>query len=164
MTLTFESMLMHIEFSLAGSPADFAAARTLFIEYRTELNVDLCFQSFTTELDNLPALYAPPIGRLVIARVGGTIIGCVAVKKIGNQICEMKRLYIKPAFRGNKAGIWLLKKIIEIARELVYKTMRLDTLVSLERAVSIYKQIGFKTIPPYYNNPLPNVLFFEKVL
>jgi len=157
-------MQKRTEFSLADSPTDFATARALFVEYRTELNVDLCFQSFTAELDNLPALYAPPTGRLIIARVDGKIAGCVAVKKIDAKTCEMKRLYVKPEFRGNKVGIALVKKIIEIARELGYKAMRLDTLVSLERAVSIYKHVGFKSIPPYYHNPLPKVLFFEKAL
>ncbi len=157
-------MLMPIEFSLAGSLADFKSARALFIEYRTELNVDLCFQSFTTEIDNLPAIYSPPTGRLVLARVDGNLAGCVGVKKIDVKTCEMKRLYVKPEFRGKKAGIGLVRKIIEIARELGYKTMRLDTLVSLERAVSIYKHVGFEAIPPYYNNPLPNVLFFERLL
>ena len=157
-------MQMPIELSLANNPGDFATAHALFVEYRTELNVDLCFQSFTAELDNLPAIYAPPTGRLIIARVDGKIAGCVAVKIIDAKTCEMKRLYIKPEFRGKKAGVALVKKIIDIAREIGYKTMRLDTLVSLERAVSIYKRVGFKSIPPYYHNPLPNVLFFEKAL
>jgi putative acetyltransferase len=157
-------MQMPFELSPANSSDDFTIARALFLEYRTELNVDLCFQSFTAELDNLPALYAPPTGRLIIARVDGKIAGCVAVKKIDTEICEMKRLYVKPEFRGKKVGIALVKRIIEIARELDYKIMRLDTLTTLERAVSIYRRIGFNTISPYYHNPLPNVLFFEKSL
>ncbi len=155
---------MAIELTPASNPDDFATCRTLFIEYRNELNVDLCFQSFTTELDNLPAIYAPPTGRLLIARVDGKLAGCVAVKKIDAKTCEMKRLYVKPGFRGKKAGIALVKRIIEVGRELGYASMRLDTLVTLERAVSIYKRVGFHSIPAYYNNPLPNVLFFEKAL
>ncbi|NMC06825.1 MAG: GNAT family N-acetyltransferase, partial [Candidatus Lokiarchaeota archaeon] len=145
-------MKANIELILADSPADYAVARALIVDYRTELNVDLCFQSFTAEIDNLPALYSPPTGRLVIARVDGKVAGCVAVKKIDDKICEMKRLYVKPEFRGKKAGIALVKHIIEIARELGYKAMRLDTLATLERAIRIYTRAGFMAIPPYYHN------------
>jgi putative acetyltransferase len=144
--------------------ADFEIARTLFTEYRAEMNVDLCFQSFSSELTNLGTMYSRPGGCLLIARHGEQVAGCVALKPLGAGTCEMKRLYVRPGFRGRKIGLALVSKIIATARELGYARMRLDTLVSLKTAVTMYRRFKFREIAPYYTNPLDYVLYFEKIL
>ncbi|MFV0412594.1 MAG: GNAT family N-acetyltransferase, partial [Oscillospiraceae bacterium] len=135
--------------------------RTLFKEYAAWLGVDLCFQSFEAELQSLPGLYAPPGGRLYLARCEGELAGCAALKPVAENGCELKRLYVRPACRGRKIGRLLLEKMIADAKEMHYSAMRLDTFASLTHAVALYRQAGFCTTEPYYENPLENVLYMS---
>ena len=152
----------------AESPADVAAARTLIREYADFLGEDLSFQGFEQELAELPGQYAPPSGALFVAHVPAKgksqPAGCVALRKLSPGICEMKRLFVRPQCRGLGIGRLLAERVIEEARALGYKAMRLDTLQRLEGAVTLYRSMGFEQIPPYYKNPLPGVLFWEKDL
>jgi len=140
---------------------ELAIARQLFIEYQQWLNTDLCFQGFEKELASLPGKYAEPNGSILLAEHQGKIIGCVAVRQIKDDICEMKRLYVKPEFQGLLAGRLLAEAIIQKAKELGYKKMQLDTLQRLDRAIGLYEKLGFKEIKPYYDNPLDEVVYWE---
>jgi GNAT superfamily N-acetyltransferase len=133
----------------------------LFREYEKQLNVDLCFQDFETELANLPGVYAHPEGCMLLAEYDNKIAGCVTLKKIGEGVCEMKRLYVRPAFRGKAIGRKLSEAIIAEARRIGYKKMRLDTLIRLSEAITLYRSIGFKEIKPYVFNPLDDVIYME---
>lgn len=146
----------------AKSPADIADVRTLFNEYAESLGFSLCFQSFEVELAKLPWEYAPPSGRLLLARSGAVAAGCVAMHKLKEEICEMKRLYVRPRFRGTGLGRRLAEEIIAQAREIGYRRMRLDTVVSvMGRAVELYRVLGFREITPYRENPIPSALYME---
>jgi len=146
----------------AESAADIADVRTLFNEYAESLGFSLCFQSFEIELAQLPWEYAPPSGRLLLARSGGLAAGCVAMHKLEDGICEMKRLYARPQFRGTGLGRRLAEEIIAQARQIGYKHMRLDTVVSvMGRAVELYRALGFREIAPYRENPIPSALYME---
>ena len=139
--------------------------RDLFREYEEELNEDICFQSFDEELKDPLKKYGPPSGDLILAYWEDEIAGCIALagmKEAG--ACEMKRLYVKPAFRKNKIGRILIEELLSSAKEKEYEKMRLDTFLKLEAAVHLYKQFGFENISPYYNNPLPGVIYMEKAL
>ncbi len=140
------------------------AAIQLFKDYHTELNVDLCFQNFDAELKHPLKLYGEPHGCLLIAFFNDVIIGCVALKKIEDTICEMKRLYVKPEFRKLKAGKILVEKILDEAKQLGYTKMKLDTLQTLTAAVGLYQKLGFENTTAYYNNPLNDVVYMEKEL
>jgi putative acetyltransferase len=135
--------------------------RKLFREYERFLNVDLCFQKFEEELAGLPGKYAPPEGALFIAVDGKKTAGCVALRKLEDGICEMKRLFVRPQFRGQGVGRLLAKRIIDEAVALGYKVMRLDTLDRLTEAMSLYESLSFKRIDAYYDNPLPGVVYWE---
>ena len=147
----------------ANSSKHIQIARELFREYQTFLGVDLCFQGFEEELANLPGKYAEPIGAIILAEHDGQFIGCVAVRPIKDapETCEMKRLYVKDGYRGLSAGRKLAEAIITKSRELGYKTMQLDTLERLDRAMTLYEKLGFKKIQPYYANPLSEVVYWE---
>jgi len=145
----------------AHSSEHLATVRELFMEYANSIEVDLCFQNFNQELAQLPGSYAPPDGRLFLAAEGTTPAGCVALRKIENSICEMKRLYVRPAFRGKGAGRILAQAVIQAAREHGYHRMRLDTLSSMKEAIALYESLGFQRIPPYYDNPSPLAVFME---
>lgn len=146
----------------AGTPDEIADVRTLFNEYAESLGFSLCFQSFEVELAKLPWEYAPPSGRLLLARSGGIAAGCVAMHKLEEGTCEMKRLYVRPQFRGTGLGRRLAEEIIAQAREIGYQRMRLDTVVSvMGRAVELYRALGFREIAPYRENPIPSVLYME---
>lgn len=140
------------------------AVRQLFREYRQELAVDLSFQKFEEELRRLPAPYVPPGGVILLALVDGKAAGCVALKDLGAAVCEMKRLYVRPAFRGQGLGRTLAVQIIEEAKTRGYRTMRLDTLEALKEAMNLYRKLGFKKIAPYYHNPLPGVVYWQRDL
>lgn len=145
----------------ATSPEHIEIARDLFREYQQFLNVDLCFQGFEEELASLPGKYAHPKGAILLAEHEGEIAGCVAVRPIEGETCEMKRLYVKDEFRGLAIGKKLADAIIEKARELNYQKMQLDTLERLETAMGIYQKLGFEKISPYYANPLDEVVYWE---
>ena len=148
----------------AISPPQVAAARELFLAYQADIGVDLTHQGFEGELAGLPGAYAPPGGRLLLAAPGATYLGCVAVRPLEPGICEMKRLYVRPAARGTGLGRRLVLAILASARELGYQRMRLDTLGSMSAAIGLYRSLGFVEIPPYTPNPLHGPKFFERVL
>lgn len=138
--------------------------KEIFLEYSQFLNVDLCFQGFEQELADLKKLYAPSSGCILVAEEGETLVGAVALKKIGEGICEMKRLYVRPAFRKYGIGRALVQLLIEKAKEKGYQTMKLDTLDSLKPAIALYQSFGFQETTAYYHNPLPNVVYMEMSL
>ncbi|HEX7336208.1 MAG TPA: GNAT family N-acetyltransferase [Gemmatimonadales bacterium] len=140
---------------------DLATVRGLFEEYAASLDFDLCFQGFQQELAELPGDYAPPAGRILLARVENDTAGCVALRPIGADICEMKRLYVRAAFRGLGAGRMLVERTIQEAREAGYRRMRLDTLASMTAAQRLYRRLGFREIAPYRTNPVQGAAFLE---
>jgi putative acetyltransferase len=145
--------------SEAISIPDLVAAKELFQQYAAEIGVDLCFQGFAEELAALPGKYAPPEGRLLLAKADDRIAGCVALRKLGDDVCEMKRLYVLPEFRARKAGRELALRIVREAAEIGHTTMYLDTLASMHAARRLYRSLGFEQIAPYYHNPLDGVIY-----
>jgi ribosomal protein S18 acetylase RimI-like enzyme len=143
---------------------DLPVVRELFAEYGQSLGIDLSFQGFEEELASLPGKYTPPHGALIVARSDGTPCGCVALRRIDERVCEMKRLYVRPGNRGRRIGVGLVSRIIQTAKNRGYEAMRLDTLPSMASAVSLYRTFGFQEIEPYIYNPLPGALFMEKGL
>jgi GNAT superfamily N-acetyltransferase len=143
---------------------ELAAVARLFREYQVALGVDLCFQGFEREVSELPGEYGPPRGDILLARVGRVMAGVVALRPLdlaGGEIAEMKRLYVRPAFRGRRLGRLLAESCIEAARRIGYRHMRLDTLARLTAANSLYRTLGFTPISPYNDNPLADVLYYE---
>jgi putative acetyltransferase len=138
--------------------------RALFLEYARSLEFDLNFQDFDKELASLPGDYSPPDGKLLIAMKNNQAVGCVALRKFEGNICEMKRLYVRPEFRGDRIGKLLAEKIIEEAKSIGYKKMYLDTVPSMKEAIQLYKDLGFKEIKPYRYNPQPGAIFMELIL
>jgi putative acetyltransferase len=150
------------DFQRAESPEQIDIIRELFLEYAQSLDFSLCFQSFDQELACLPGDYAPPEGRLVLATNNGQPAGCVALHKLAPEICEMKRLYVRPQFRGRGLGRELAEKVIVEARQFGYKKLRLDTVESvMKTAVALYRRLGFSEIPPYRQNPIEGALYME---
>ena len=146
----------------ATTSSDLQQARELFKEYEAALGISLCFQNFDQELANLPGDYAPPRGRLLLAREFEQTMGCIALRPLGPTTCEMKRLFVRPEYRDRGLGRVLVEAIIEEARKIGYTQMRLDTIADrMDRAVALYKSIGFVTIPPYRNNPVDTATFME---
>jgi putative acetyltransferase len=146
----------------AETEAQINEARSLFREYEAALGLDLCFQGFEEELAKLPGKYAKPCGRLLLAFSDERVAGCIAMRKLEEGICEMKRLFVRDEFRGQKVGVQLIEKLIEKARKEKYKRMRLDTFpAKMEKAVQLYESYGFRSIGPYYDNPNEGVLFME---
>jgi len=140
---------------------DIKIVRALFEEYADSLGVDLSFQNFEEELANLPGCYARPEGCILLARYNEEIAGCVALRKLSDGICEGKRLYVKPQFRGLKIGRKLVEAIIAEAHKIGYTRMRGDTLASMKAAQALYASLGFKQIEPYCYNPIEGAKFIE---
>jgi GNAT superfamily N-acetyltransferase len=145
----------------ATTKDEIAAARELFEEYAAWLGVDLCFQNFQRELDTLPGAYAPPCGRLLLARMNDALAGCVALRPLEDAVAEMKRLYVRPAFRGTGLGRNLVRHMIEKARQIGYRALRLDTLRRMEAANHLYGSFGFQEIAPYNDGKLEGIRFLE---
>jgi len=150
-----------VSIELVRDDALLGEARTLFEEYAKALGIDLGFQGFAEELATLPGAYAPPRGRLLVARVNGMAVGCVAVRPLEPGICEMKRLYLRPGYRGSGIGRGLVEAVVREARVAGYRSMRLDTLETMARARSLYRTLGFRPTAPYRHNPLPGAEFLE---
>lgn len=153
-----------LKISEVKTPEHLEVARTLFREYADSLGFDLSFQNFEQELAELPGDYAPPDGRLYLAFEGKRPAGCIALRKISDDDCEMKRFYVCPLFRGKGLGKRLAALVIEEAREIGYKRMVLDTVPGMKRAISLYRALGFKPIPAYRKNPVPGASFMELIL
>ncbi len=156
---------MEINFINAAVPERTDTVRALFREYEQWLGVSLCFQGFDKELAELPGAYAPPQGRLYIIENEGEPIGCIALrpmKEVG--VCEMKRLYLRDNVRGHGIGRKLAERIIADARTIGYSLMKLDTLEQMTAARGLYLKLGFRVVPAYYDNPLPNVVYMELAL
>lgn len=148
----------------ATSPADYETARALFVEYQESLGISLCFQNFNAEVASLPGAYAAPEGRLLLAFVGDAPAGCVAFRKLEDGICEMKRLWVRPAFRGIRLGRQLAEALLSEGRAAGYRAVRLDTLPSMREAQALYVSLGFVDIPPYNDHPIEGTRFMEKRL
>lgn len=146
----------------AATVDDLDAIRLLLREYAAWLDVDLGYQGFEEELAGLPGEYAPPAGRLLVAEADGTgVAGCVALRRIDDQICEMKRLYVPERFRGSGLGRRLAEAIVEEARAIGYRRLRLDTLPQMGSAHRLYESMGFREIGPYRFSPVPGTRFLE---
>ena len=151
-----------MNFIQAHSSEEIDQARQLFNEYSAWLQIDLCFQNFEKELAELPGDYASPDGRLILAYDDEELAGCVALRKIDEGICEMKRLFLRDRFRGKGLGRSLIEAIINEAKQIGYERMRLDTLPpKMNKAIALYNELGFKEIEPYYNNPVLGAVFME---
>jgi len=156
------SAVQAFDFPQVESPDQIVAIRELFVEYVQSLGFSLCFERFDQELAALPGDYAPPDGRLLLATSNGDPAGCVALRKLEPEICEMKRLYVRPQYRRKGLGRELAEKIIAEARQLGYKKLRLDTFEAIMKtAVAMYRQLGFREIPPYRQNPIEGALYME---
>jgi ribosomal protein S18 acetylase RimI-like enzyme len=151
-----------VNFIQAQTPEQIDEARSLFREYAAWLKIDLCFQNFERELAELPGDYVPPGGRLLLAYDSSQLAGCIALRRLEEQTCEMKRLFVREEFRGQGLGRQLIAGIIQEAKQIGYRNMRLDTLPpKMNDAIGLYRSYGFKEIAPYYKNPVPGALFME---
>ena len=145
----------------ATSPDAIATARELFSEYQRAIGVDLCFQGFQAELESLPGAYAPPRGRLLLAWVDGEVAGCGALRPLGGDAAEMKRMWVRPAFRGRGLGRAVAEALLQAARAEGYARVRLDTLPVMTEARALYRSLGFVEVPPYNDNPHPGAIHME---
>lgn len=153
-----------VEIVMATSPDDFEAARRLIVEYQAALGIDLEFQHFSDEIDQLHARYGPPEGMLLLARLDQAPVGCVGVRRFSDRICEMKRLYVAPSGRGRGLGRRLAQRAMAVAEAHGYAAMRLDTLPTMQKAQALYATLGFRDVEPYRANPVPGTRFLEATL
>jgi putative acetyltransferase len=166
-----QAMTTPVEIIDPRTAADFDAIKVLFREYAESLGFSLAYQDFDRELDDFPGKYAAPGGALLLAKVGSEAAGTVALRRLDAGICEMKRLYVRPAFRGQRTadgrsiGRALAEDIVAIGRERGYLRLRLDTIGGkMRQALSLYRSMGFVEIPPYYASPIPDTAYLELVL
>jgi putative acetyltransferase len=153
---------MNLTIGRLSDLAELPTIRAMFREYADSMGLDLEFQNFSEELADLPSKYASPSGCILLARVDGEPAGCVAMRPLGDGVCEMKRLYVRPAYRGLKLGRRLAERMIQEARDLGYERIRLDTIASrMGDAVALYRTLGFRLISPYCESPFPDALFME---
>lgn len=138
--------------------------KTLLTEFAGQLGFDLAFQNFAEECAGLPGKYAPPRGRLLLARYGGVDAGCIALRHHDDERCEMKRLFVRARFRGLGIGRALVERLLDEARSVPYREMILDSHTSLDRSLVLYRKLGFREIPPYYTNPHGNAVYLGKTL
>jgi putative acetyltransferase len=155
------SVVKQVIINEAAGPEEMVTVRWLFEEYAAELGHDLCFQGFANELDTLPGSYARPDGRLLVASAADQVAGCVGLRRLDAEVSEMKRLYVRPAYRGLGAGRMLTEAIIAEAGAAGYRRMRLDTLSTMVGALALYRRLGFRDIAPYRDNPIPGVVYLE---
>jgi len=154
-----------ITLSVPRSPEELNAVRKIFREYADDLGVDLCFQQFDQELESLPGEYAAPRGALLMAVVDGKLAGCCALRPLDTadypNAAEMKRLFVRPALRGIGLGRQLAEATLDAARQGGYSCVLLDTLSDMEAARTLYEDLGFEDIPPYYHNPIPGAHYLK---
>ena len=149
----------------ATTETEIAQAKALIIEYAEALGIDLSFPAFDGEIASFPGAYSSPNGVVLLASIVVALAGCVCVRGLSeDRVCEMKRLYVRPAFRGRAIGRRLAEAAIQAARDLGYGVMRLDTLGGMAEAISLYRSLGFCSIGSYYPNPIPDVEYFELTL
>lgn len=161
-SLPASSAVKDFQLTYAESLQQIAIVRELFLEYAQSLGFSLCFQGFDEELAELPGDYAPPRGRLLLASFGDQAAGCAALHSIAVDSCEMKRLYVRPQFRGRGLGKILAEQIIADARQMGYRRLRLDTVEpKMKTAVAMYRRLGFREIAPYRPNPIEGALYME---
>ena len=153
-----------IDIREASFPAQTEIVREIFREYADGLSVDLCFQDFESEVRDLPGRYSLPRGRVLLAFARGALIGCVAMRPVDDEACEMKRLYVRPEGRGLGAGRQLVQRLCGIAESVGYRRVCLDTLATMHAAQSLYASLGFKAIKSYVFNPIEGTKFFAKDL
>ena len=154
---------MH-EYIQASSREHYQAAAILFKEYAASLHINLNFQHFEEELQQLQNMYALPQGGIILWRKKNDFIGCVGIRKITEEVAELKRMYVLPAYRGNGIGNEILNHALLLAKNCGYKSVRLDTLNTMLPAMNLYRKNGFKEINAYYHNPIDTVVYFEKLL
>lgn len=162
--MLIEELQMEIKIQKIGTKEDLEEIKNLFREYAQFLKISLDFQDFESELAKLPAKYAEPEGSILLAKVDDKPAACVALWKLEDGVCEMKRLYVKPEFQGLGLGKKMALSIIEEAKIKGYKTMKLDTLKRLQSANYLYNSLGFSETKPYNYNPESDVAYFEKEL
>ena len=155
---------MTINYRIANTNEDFETGKLLFEEYANSLNVDLSFQNFSKELDAVRQQYNEPAGGLLLAFVGDLPVGCAGIRQLDNDTAELKRMYVKDAYRGLKIGVELLRQSIDLAKALGYKKLRLDTLANMTKAQQLYHSFGFYEIDAYRYNPLAGTIYMEKDL
>jgi len=153
-----------MEIRIAQSAADFDTAKQLFLEYAESLGFDICFQNFEQELVDIRVQYGAPNGCLLLATTGGQAVGCAGVRRWEGGAAELKRMYLRPSARGAGAGRRLLQAALEQARQLGYRSIRLDTLPNMQAAISLYRSLGFDDIPAYRENPFEGAIYLEKTL
>jgi GNAT superfamily N-acetyltransferase len=153
-----------VTYLIAKTAADFETGRALFQEYAQSLKVDLCFQNFSTELETITEQYNLPGGGLYLALYERTPAGCAGVRKLDEETAELKRMFVKDEYRGHKIGVKLLQLAIDLAKQLGYTKLRLDTLEDMVKAQQLYRSFGFYEIPAYRYNPLGGTIYMEKML
>lgn len=151
-----------IVYKIAESGQDFEHGKELFLEYARSLPIDLAFQNFSKELETVRDQYNKPGGALLLTYVDDALAGCAGIRKLNNETAELKRMYVRPEHQGHKLGKELLTRALQTAKDLGYRSIRLDTLSSMIKAQKLYESFGFQTIAAYYPNPFKDTIYMEK--